>query len=41
MGVEGEGKSRQQAMEMSILRRVAGVTRMDHIRNVEIRERLQ
>ena len=27
--------------EMSILRKVAGVTRMDHIRNEEIRHRLQ
>ncbi len=26
---------------MSILRKVAGVTRMDHIRNEEIRHRLQ
>ena len=30
-----------QAMKMSILRKVAGVTRMDHIRNKEIRHRLQ
>ena len=35
-------KSRLEAMEMtSILRKVAAVTRMDHIRNEEIRHRLQ
>ena len=34
-------KFRLQATEMSILRKVAGVTRMDHIRNEEIRHRLQ
>ena len=33
-------KSRLLA-EMSTLRKVAGVTRMDHIRNEEIRHRLQ
>ena len=36
-----EEKSRLEATEMSILRKVAGVTRMDHIRNEEIRHRLQ
>ena len=34
-------KSRLQATEMSVLRKVAGVTTMDHIRNEEIRHRLQ
>ena len=34
-------KSRLQATEMSILRKVIGVTRMYHIRNEEIRHRLQ
>ena len=34
-------KSRLQAVEMSVLREVAGVTRMNHIRNEEIRHRLQ
>ena len=34
-------KSRLKATEMRILRKVAGVTRMDHIRNEEIRHRLQ
>ena len=34
-------KSRLQATEMSILRKVIGVTRMDHIRNEEIGCRLQ
>ena len=34
-------KFRLQATEMSILRKVAGVTRIDHIRNEEIRHRLQ
>ena len=34
-------KSRVQATEMSILRKVAGVARMDRIRNEEIRHRLQ
>ena len=40
MGWRDKGKSRLQATEMSILRKVA-VTRMDHIRNEEIRHRLQ
>ena len=30
-----------QATEMSILRKAAGVTRMEHIRNEEIKQRLQ
>ena len=34
-------KSRLQATKMSILRKVAGVTRRNHIRNEEIRHRLQ
>ena len=34
-------KSRLQAVEVSVLRKVVGVTRMDHIRNEEIRQRLQ
>ena len=34
-------KSRLQATEMSILRKVTGVTRMDHIKNEDIRHRLQ
>ena len=41
MGFEGEVKSRLQATETSILRKVAGVTRMDQIGNEEIRHRLQ
>ncbi len=40
MGVEGEGKI-QAAGRNEHLRKVAGVTRMDHIRNEEIRHRLQ
>ena len=34
-------KTRLQASEMSALRRIAGVTRIDGIRNEEIRRRLQ
>ena len=41
MGLRDKGKSRLQATEISILRKVAGVTRMDHIRNEEIKHRLQ
>ena len=38
LGAKREGKSRLQAVAMSALREVAGVTRSDHIRN-EIRHR--
>ena len=41
MGLRDKEKSRLQATEMSILRKVTGVTRMDHIRNEEIKHRLQ
>ena len=34
-------KSRLQAVEVSVLRKVVGVTWMDHTRNEEIRQRLQ
>ena len=34
-------KSRLQAAEMSVLRKVAGVIRLEHIRNEEFRQRLQ
>ena len=34
-------KSRLQAIEMSMLRKIIAVTRRDHIRNEEIRHRLQ
>ena len=34
-------KSRLQAAEMNVLRKVAGVTRLEHIRNEEVRQRLQ
>ena len=34
-------KTRLQATEMSALRKIAGVTRVDCIRNEEIRHRLQ
>ncbi len=39
--VREKEKSRLQAVEMSLLRKVAGVTRMDHIVNEEIGHRLQ
>ena len=41
MSFRDKKKSRLQATEMSILRKVAKVTRMDHIRNEEIKHRLQ
>ena len=41
MGVEREGKAKLQATEMSVLRKVAGLTRLDCIRNDEIRQKLQ
>ena len=41
MGVEREGKGQAAATEMSALRKVAGVTRLDCIRKDEIRQRLQ
>ena len=34
-------KSRLQAGEMNVLRKVAGVTRLEHIRNEVVRQRLQ
>ena len=34
-------KSRVQAAEMNVLRKVAGVTRLEHIRNEEVRQRLR
>ena len=34
-------KPRLQAAGMNVLRRVAGVTRLEHIRNEEVRQRLQ
>ena len=34
-------KPRLQAAEMNVLRRVAGVTRLEQIRNEEVRQRLQ
>ena len=36
-----KGKAKLQATEMNVVRRVAGVTRLDCIRNYEIRQRLQ
>ena len=41
MGVEREGMTRLQASEMSVLRKVAGFSRLDCIRNEEIKCRLQ
>ena len=41
MGVEGEGKIQAAGNRNEHLRKVAGLTRMDHIRNEEIRHRLQ
>ena len=41
MVAEREGKTRLQASEMSVLRKTAGVTKLDCIRNEEIRCRLQ
>ena len=41
MGLRDKEKSRLQATEMSDLRKVAGVTRMDQIRSEEIKHRLQ
>ena len=35
------GKTRLQASEMSVLRKIAGVTRLDCIRDEAIRRRLQ
>ena len=34
------GKSRLQATEMRVLRKITGVSRMDHVRNETVRERL-
>ena len=34
-------KSRLQATEMKVLRNIAGVTRLDHVRNETVRERLK
>ena len=33
-------KSRLQAAEMRVLRKIAGVSRLDHVRNEMVRERL-
>ena len=41
MVAEREGKTRLPASEMSVLRKTAGVTRLDCIRNEEIRCRLE
>ena len=34
-------RSRLQATEMKVLRKIAGVTRMDHVRNKTVRDRLR
>lgn len=41
MCFEGERKAKLYAMEVSIMRRVAGVTRLNHNRNEDSRHRLQ
>ena len=34
-------KSRKQAAEMRVLRKIAGVSRLDHVRNETVRKRLR
>ena len=38
--LQEEEKSRLQATEMRVLRKITGVSRLDHIRNETVRERL-
>ena len=41
MGTKGEGKSRLQAAEMRVLRMVEAVSRLDHVKNETVKERLR
>ena len=41
LGAKGEGETRVQAAEMRVLRKIAGVRRMDHVRNEDIRAQLR
>ena len=41
MGPNREGKSRLQATEMRVVRKIAGVTRLDQVRIETVRDRLR
>jgi len=41
LGTKGEEEIKSQAAEMRVFRKIAGVRRMDHVRNNDIRAQLR